>query len=246
MLGVMQTRPILAATLLASIAFVAVACKKPPKPGATCTKEWATECLDKNNAVMCVSSKWEAIACRSVTGCMDMGSDGNDSCSNDTQNVGEPCKEEGNYGCSTDQKAILKCDSKHWTKVDDCNGQHGCVSNAQGASCDKGTQTVGASCTADNEGNGSCTPDARALLVCKSGKMVVGATCKGMHGCRQMGSKLDCNQTIADVGDPCEGYEGKYACSTDKKTRLSCKGGKMVKDKACKSCSVLIDEVQCS
>jgi hypothetical protein len=75
--------------------------------------------------------------------------------------------------------------------------------------------------------------------------MVIAATCKGMHGCREAFNKLECNQTIADPGDPCDNYEGKFACSTDKKTRLVCKGGKMVKDKTCKSCSVMIDEVQC-
>jgi hypothetical protein len=232
------------ALALAALMAVAAACKKPPRAGAACTREWATECTDQSNAVTCVSGRWESIACRSVTGCMDMG-EGNDSCSNDSHNVGEPCKEEGNYGCSPDQKAMLKCDSKRWTKIDDCNGQHGCVSNATGAKCDKGTESAGASCTPQNEGNGSCTPDGKSLLVCRGGKMVVAALCKGMHGCRQLGNKLECNQTIADVGDPCEDYEGKFACSSDKKSRLVCRNAKMVKDRTCKSCSVLIDEVQC-
>ena len=240
----MRTRQLVAVALVAAIAVVAVACKKPGKAGDACKKEWATDCTDKKNALVCVSGKLEAVACRDITGCMDMG-DGNDNCSNDTQNVGEPCKDDGNYGCSIDKKAMLKCEAMHWKKVDDCKGQNGCVSNAQGAKCDQGTESAGAACTAANEGNGSCTPDGKSLLICRSGKMVVGATCKGMNGCRQQGTKLDCNQTIADLGDPCDDYEGKYACAADKKTRLVCKAGKMVKDKVCKSCSVMIQDVQC-
>jgi len=237
--------PALAALALLVTLGGASSCKKPPKPGGACTKEFAVECTGKAAAVMCVSSKWEAVACRDITGCMDMGGDGTDNCSNSTQNVGEPCKEEGNPSCSVDTKAMLKCQDKHWVKIDDCNGQHGCVSNAKGATCDKGTENAGASCTASNEGNGSCTPDGKSLLICKGGKMIVAATCKGMHGCREAFNKLECNQTISDLGDPCEDWEGKPACSTDKKTRLVCKNGKMVKDKVCKSCSVMIDDVQC-
>jgi len=35
------------------------------------------------------------------------------------------------------------------------------------------------------------------------------------------------------------------ACSSDKKALLTCKGGKMAKDKACKSCTVFLDEIKC-
>jgi hypothetical protein len=227
------------------VAVVVAACSKGPRAGEKCTRAWAIECTGKTDAVVCVGGRWESMQCRSVTGCMDMGNEGNDGCSNDTHVVGEPCKEDGAYGCSLDGKAMLKCDADRWTKADDCRGQNGCVSNATGASCDKGTESAGAACTPENEGNGSCTPDGHALLVCKSGKMVVAAMCKGMHGCRQQGTKLDCNQTIADVGDPCDDYEGKYACASDKKSRLVCKNGKMARDRGCKSCTVVIDDVQC-
>jgi hypothetical protein len=224
------------------LAFSSVACKKPAKAGGACTKEWATDCTDKRSALVCVSGKLEVLACRSATGCMDMG-DGNDDCTNDTEDVGEPCREEGTFGCSVDTKGLMKCDGKHWMRIDDCKGQNGCTSNAAGAKCDKGTETAGASCSPENEGNGACAPDGKSLLMCRSGKMVVAATCKGLNGCRQQGTDLDCNQTIADVGDPC--YEGKFACSTDKKSRLQCRNGKMVTQKACKSCTVMIQEVQC-
>jgi hypothetical protein len=229
--------------VMAVLVLAAGACKKHGKAGDPCKTEWSTDCTDKKDALVCVSGKLEALACRSINGCMDMG-DGNDDCSNETQMMGEPCKDEGNYSCSIDAKEMLKCDSKHWIMVDDCKGQNGCQSSASGAKCDKGTETAGASCSAQNEGNGSCSPDGKSLLMCRSGKMVLAATCKGLNGCRQRGTDLDCNQTVADIGDPC--FEGKYACSTDRKTRLQCRSGKMAKDRTCnKSCSVMIEEVQC-
>lgn len=240
----MRIRPWVLVLLVLTVALAAACKKKVMKAGDPCKKEWATDCTDKKNAMVCVNGKLEALACRDNVGCMDMG-DGDDNCSNGTHNVGEPCKEEGNFECSVDTKAMLKCDSKHWTKVDDCKGQHGCVSNAKGATCDKGSGNPGDPCTPENEGNAACTGDGKNLLICHKGTMNIGATCKGMNGCRQAGDKLDCNETIADLGDPCEGDEGKTACSTDKKTRLVCKSAKFAKDKVCKSCTVLIDQIQC-
>jgi hypothetical protein len=160
--------------------------------------------------------------------------------------VGEPCLDEGKPECTGDHKASIKCENAHWKLVDKCNGALGCVSNAMGTKCDLGASTEGSPCTKENEGNASCTPDAKGLLLCKSGKMVLGAKCKGMHGCRQLGTQLECDETIADLGDVCDSseYEGKFACSTDKKTRLVCKSNKFVKDRACK-CSVMIDKVNC-
>jgi hypothetical protein len=230
--------------VLASAAILLVACGKKPQPGAACKEEGTLKCVDKASALACTNGKWEKVTCNGISGCETLV--GDSTCTYDGYVAGEPCTEEGKPECSTDKKAMLKCEAKHWKQIDTCDGQNGCVANALGAKCDKGKATVGSSCTADNEGNAACSPDGKALLICRSGKMALGAACKGMHGCREQGTKIDCNQTIADLGDPCDGYEGRYACSSDKKERLVCKQGKMAKDKACKSCSVLIDEVQCS
>src|ERR1700689_1908287 len=78
-----------------------LACKKPAKAGDACPNEWATVCTDKKGALVCVSGKLEAVVCRSASGCADTG-DGGSECSNDVHDLGEPCKEEGTYGCSLD------------------------------------------------------------------------------------------------------------------------------------------------
>ena len=49
---------------------------------------------------------------------------------------------------------------------------------------------------------------------------------------------------LADLDDPCTG-DGDAACSVDKKMRLICKGGKMIKESDC-NCSVMIDQIRCN
>jgi len=221
------------------------ACKKAPVAGAACTKEGDVQCQDKKVGLFCVQGKWEALACEGPTGCMSVMGDG--SCTHTEYKVGEACLTEGKPECSGDRKQAIKCVTGHWKLMDECKGALGCVSNVEGTKCDLGASSVGSPCTKENEGNASCTEDKKNLLLCKSGKMVLGATCKGMHGCRQRGTELECDETISDLGDTCDSseYEGKFACSTDKKMRLVCKSNKMVKERACK-CSVMIDQVNCN
>lgn len=225
---------------------LAVACKKPPTVGADCKTKGEIQCLDKKTGAICAGGKWEQLTCEGPTGCMSVAGSG--SCTHTKHAVGEYCADEGKPECSGDKKAMIKCENNRWKQLEECKGKLGCVANAMGAKCDLGASTEGAACTAENEGNASCTPDAKGLLLCKGGKMNLAAKCKGMHGCRQKGTQIECDETIGDEGDPCDQqeYDGKYACATDKKTRLVCKGGKFVKDKTCKSCSVMIDKINCN
>jgi hypothetical protein len=215
--------------------------KKEVKAGDPCEKAGEVQCVDKQNGAFCVDGKYEVLACEGPTGCMQVAGSG--SCNHSKYQVGEACFEEGKPECSADKKAMIKCESSHWKKLEDCKGALGCVANAEGAKCDLGASAAGAACTKENEGNASCTEDKKSLLVCKGGKMEVGSTCKGRHGCRQKGTELDCDSTTADLGDPCVD-EAAMACSPDQKTRLVCKAGKMTKERACK-CSVMIDQVNC-
>jgi hypothetical protein len=225
-------------------AFALIACKKPPTAGADCKEKGEIQCVDKKNGLVCAGGKWEALACEGPTGCMQVAGSG--SCTHTNYAVGEPCLEEGKPECTGDHKAMIKCENAHWKLLDKCGGALGCVANAQGAKCDLGAATEGSPCTKENEGNASCTPDSKSLLICKGGKMTLGARCKGMHGCRQAGTQLECDETVAELNDVCDSseYEGKFACTPDKKMRLVCKSNKMVKDRACR-CSVMIDKVSC-
>jgi hypothetical protein len=239
----MKIDPRTAFAAMFAIFSLTAACSKP-KLGAACTKEGATSCVNDTSALICVDSKWESKACTSVTGCMSMGIN-EGKCTSDGNAVGEPCPDdEGNPSCSTDKKAMLKCTKKHWVKVDDCSGSRGCVSNADGANCDKGTAAEGEACTKSNEGNAACSPDKTKLLVCKGGKMVASSYCKGQNGCREQGDQINCDDSLAAVGDPCD-EEGEAACSMEKKDFLRCKGGKFTKEKSCSQCTPFLDNIQC-
>jgi len=227
---------------IVALALLATAACKKAQPGGACTKKGDIQCVDKKTGVICVDSKWETITCEGPTGCMSVAGSG--SCTHLNYAVGEPCMNEGEPQCTGDKKAMIKCEGSHWKLLNACTGKLGCVANANGAKCDLGAAEANSECTAQNEGNASCTPDGKDLLLCKSGKMTVAAHCRGMHKCRQLGKKIDCDESIGLLGDICD-EDGKLACSEDKKTRLACKGGKFVKDRDCK-CSVMIDKVNCN
>lgn len=225
-----------------SLNFVAGCNKKEVKAGDPCEKQGEIQCIDKQHGAFCVNGKYEVLTCEGATGCMMVAGSG--SCNHHDYQVGEACFEEGEPQCTGDKKAMIKCENSHWVKLNDCKGALGCVANAEGAKCDLGASAPGEPCSKENEGNASCTEDKKSILLCKGGKMEVGSTCKGRHGCRQMGTKLDCDSSTADLGDPCMD-DGSMACSPDQKTRLVCKDGKMTKERDCK-CSVMIDQVNCN
>ena len=235
----------LATVALAALVVSLGACSKPPKEGSPCATKGDVKCVDKTTAVICASGKFEKLTCDAPIGCMTVAGTG--SCTHASYAVGEPCLEEGKPDCSGDHKSMIKCEGDHWKLVNTCAGVLGCVSNAEGTKCDLGAAAPGSACTKENEGNASCTPDAKSLLICKAGKMTIAATCKGTHGCRQLGTQLTCDETISDLGDVCDSseYEGKFGCTPDKKMRVVCKKDKMVKDRAC-NCSVMIDKVSCN
>jgi hypothetical protein len=230
-------RPLFASGIVLFASLSAWGCQKP-KAGAGCKKEGEIQCVDKTNALYCVGGKWEPAACRGIVGCIP------GACNNQGYEPNDPCLNEGDFECSVDKKAMLKCTGHRWTKQDDCRGQLGCVANAQGVKCDKGTSESGDSCSAENEGNASCSPDKKQMLICKVGKMTLGSHCRGQHGCRQQGTKIDCDDSIAEVGDPCDDHSGP-ACQGDKKAVLKCKDGKMAVSKKCRQCTVFLEKIEC-
>lgn len=227
-----------------SVLFAPLGCDSKVKAGDPCTELGEIKCIDDKTGGFCIDGKYEALSCEGATGCMTAA--GNASCLHQEHKVGEPCFEEGEPECTGDKKAMIKCENNRWVKLNDCNGQLGCVANAKGAKCDLGATHAGDDCTPDNEGNAACNEEHDALLLCKDGKMIVESTCKGMHGCRQQGKTLECNSQIADLEDPCDRkyYDGKFACTPDKQMRLVCKDGKFVKEQDC-ACNVMIDDVTC-
>ncbi|NUO50897.1 MAG: hypothetical protein HOV80_18750 [Polyangiaceae bacterium] len=230
------------ATFTFGIAAMTPGCK--PKEGGKCSGAQGA-CIDSDTAMLCVGGEWKKVECRGTIGCMKAGVPvgvGDVTCAHDKAEPDEACEKADEPTCSTDKKKMLVCKDNVWKTEMECSGVHGCVNNAKGVQCTGGIDSEGAECKEDD--TYSCTPDKTKMLVCKDKKMVVASVCRGQHGCRLQGKKVDCDSSLGDVGDTCS--EGSAACSMDKKAFLECKGGKLAKKADCKqSCAVFLDKIEC-
>jgi hypothetical protein len=116
--------------------------------------------------------------------------------------------------------------------------------------CDNSIANAGDTCTETDDY--ACTQDGTSALVCKDGKFTVASICKGKNHCKVTGDKstgfkVECDDQIANVVDPCE-REGHYSCTPDEKSIVKCKDKKFVQDDKCKrneKCAVRGDLVGC-
>jgi hypothetical protein len=233
--------------LAASVA--ALACSKP-KAGAKCDsggqkpENGPGVCLDKTSAIVCMDGTYTQVKCEpGAVGCMNVA--GSVSCTL-VKDEGEPCSSADKIACSTDNKKLLECTSGKWKMKMPCKGGgKGCVSNAEGVRCENAEGNEGDPCTADQKGQGVCSPDKTKLLVCDGAKMHVATTCRGQNHCRPLSGKLDCDISMAEINDPCE-EQNHLSCDTAKKTLLKCDGKKFVKVQACKQrCNNAFDKYSC-
>jgi hypothetical protein len=214
-----------------------------PAEGKECSGS-AGACVDGKTAMLCIDGKFTKVPCRGSIGCMKPGlpiGTGDVTCAHDEAEEGEACEDNDAATCSGDKKQMLKCVDHEWSVEMECSGVHGCVASAKEVKCTGGVDKEGDECKED--GFYSCTPDKSKILVCKDKKMTVASLCKGQHGCRLQGKKVDCDSSLSDEGDPC--MEGTSACTMDKKALLACKDGKYQKERDCKQCTVFLDKIEC-
>lgn len=154
------------------------------------------------------------------------------------------CQPDGGLRCS--DRAIALCDGGKLVAGVPCTG--GCVDDGGVARCvtEAGALTapVGAVCEA---GMSVCSHDALSLLVCRDGRLAVGASCP--HGCLDQGEGLglfcldDKDGIRFAEGFPCPGFsrgpEPERTCGHDSETLLVCKDGLLVFDatKRCHPCN---------
>ncbi len=85
------------------------------------------------------------------------------------------------------------------------------------------TPRVGGECHVEDQS--FCTARDRGLL-CESGRWTEIA-CRGTAGCSRQGRADECDDTVAQEGDPCPRQEpADYACSADAARALVCKAGR--------------------
>ncbi len=234
------------AVLFAAATFVVLvsACGSP-KAGGSCKVDGKTFCESKTAGLVCASGKWEPVKCKGAKGCAPVG-DGE--CDQSLADDGDACDVESDHACSSDKKSVVACKGRKWSKVTACPGPAGCERVDKDVKCDNSFASAGDACAVEKDY--ACAADKKSTLVCKGGKFEAGTPCKGPKACGVSPGKVHCDDTIADLGDPCEkkGDGDKYACASDAKTVLKCDGQKFVLQEKCKgkdTCKVLPEGVGC-
>ncbi len=229
-----MTRSLLLVACLAGASlFAAGGCK--PKAGASCKIETKEVCVDAKQALACHDGKWEEMTCRGPAGCAKSGSEG--ACDQTVADDKDTCNLVNDYVCSSDKKSMLECTKNRWTMVQSCLGERNCVMEQKKVTCDNSIANAGEACR--EEDDYACSADKKNALVCKSGKFVVASNCKGKNLCRVTGDKaagfkVECDDSTAAVGDPCD-KEGHFACTVDERQIVKCVGKKFAGDDKCKA-----------
>ena len=238
--------PTLRLALAVSCAVLLAACSKPKeggacKPGTESFGQGEGTCLDKQSALVCAGGIYKKVKCeKDAIGCMEVA--GSVSC-NVIRDVGEPCPSDKANDCSSDGKKMLECTGGAWKLRMPCSKL--CVSNVNGVRCENAEGKAGDPCTPEQKDQGVCSGDKLQLLVCDGEKMVPASSCRGQNHCRAVGKQLDCDVSMAELGDPCE-EKDHLSCDTKKKTMLKCDGTHFVKEQDCKQrCNNAFDKYSC-
>jgi len=229
--------------LSATAALSLPSCK--PSAGSSCDKGEA-RCLDAKRELICQAGRFIESPCSGPGGCRQ--TEKGISCDFTGNQAGDRCSsdEEGAATCST-KDGMLACHGGLYALVP-CRGPHGCE-NADGrAFCDTSIGEPGDWCSDDNLK--ACSGDRSQVLICKQHTMQRFYLCRGENGCVSSAGKLNCDTSIAKLGDACDKkLEGQaFACTPDASEILVCKGGAFVLDETCKSgqkCSVLGLSTKC-
>lgn len=124
-----------------------------------------------------------------------------------------------------DDKRALVCDAGKFVETP-CKGKGGCATDQQlqRTNCDISGNQAGDACSSSNEGVAVCQGE-QAMLSCR-GRKYESVPCRGPRGCQMLGDQANCDQSVAEVSEPCK-KENAKACSADKRQVLSCKDGHM-------------------
>jgi hypothetical protein len=207
--------------------WTAAACT--PSAGSSCEKGEA-RCIDGTRQLACQNGKFVETPCRGPGGCA-LGPEGT-SCDFSKNRPGDACSsdDEGAALCAG-PKQMIACRGGQYRLVS-CHGPKGCTGESGYALCDQSVAELGDACKDD--GKKACAADGKSVLVCRADKMERLFWCRGERGCSSAGGKLDCDLSLAIVGDPCDPtMEGSVSCSEDGSSTLVCKARQFAHDQAC-------------
>lgn len=206
-------------------------------------------CAGKDHALVCDANTWNAVPCKGPRGCARPETAGAlEQCDDTLGAEGDPCPSSPalDYACSEDHAAALVCRDGRFALWRRCRGPRACVVGAApGASdaraadagaaqpaneadtrsvrCDTSAGAPGDPC--ERRGSYACSTDGKTMLVCTGASLAPASSCRGPNGCHvdTATSKVDCDDTVAEVGDPCDEAR-RITCAADHKAELVCVG----------------------
>jgi hypothetical protein len=146
-------------------------------------------------------------------------------------------------GACVDGKNMLSCQGDKFVQVS-CSGAKGCAVAGEKVTCDFSANKAGDVCSTEDEGGAMCGADQKSVITCTKGKFAISA-CGGPEGCKEKDGKSTCDNSIAKVGDACDGGN---ACAPDGKNLLECKDGKFAQKMECKGpkgCDAKGEKINC-
>jgi hypothetical protein len=211
--------------LLASVA----TCK--PEAGSRC-EAGEERCLDSARALVCESERFVEVPCRGTEGCRTTAA--GTACDVSGNQAGDPCSRDGHGSAAcADPKQLVTCRNGRFERVR-CGGPRGCSVEGGRALCDTSIATADEPC--DTDGKKACASDGQTVLACQAGRFSPLYACRGARGCTATSGRLDCDMTLAILGEACDPrMTGHVACAADRTGTLVCREGRFFADAPCKS-----------
>ena len=175
-------------------------------PGFACS-------VDNKTAFQCTAGKFvPAETCKGPGACKVAG--GDISCDNDISDVNDPCRDKGDYACTSDKSNALQCDANKMGLVNTCRGPRGCTILHKGKEvdidCDMSIVQENDPCAIPN--NEGCSLDKKTMLTCRGAKYTSPAPCPGPNGCTVTANaksfKVTCDASGGGAAPP-GGKKGK-------------------------------------
>jgi hypothetical protein len=239
-----------AAQVLAIVGVAALgACHARPAAGEKCPVNGQLVCAAADRALVCDSNAWVPVPCKGPRGCgRPAGAGAIEQCDDTLGAQGERCPSGPplDYACTGDHADALVCREGRFDLWRHCRGPRGCevgpavggsgvrsadashdvadgagVADGRSVRCDTSAGAPGDPC--ERRGSYACSTDAKTMLVCTGASLVAASSCRGPDGCHvdAATSKVDCDDTVAEVGDPCD-EPRRITCAADHKSELVC------------------------
>jgi len=156
--------------------------------------------VDHKSALECQSGKFAvAETCKGARACEIDGD--KIACDNDVADLGDPCRVEADYACTSDKLMALKCVGKKFQSLNTCRGKAGCrvfelpEEKKTDFVCDDTLALENDTC--DTEGEEACSMDKTELFRCKSTHFVKDHACPGGCSFDDKGERFVCSADVA-------------------------------------------------